>query len=940
MPYEETVTMSGPYRYTAAATHDHDDNEEANPLQSIKKRTSMDTEAENDVHAYSYVTEGYAGAEDRATRQQRLQWSAGRQHDVQAQTNVYVSGPSAMNSADVPRRGFMSKLTPSWLHVNITASGLYRQVLWFFGGMVLLWVPGLVAILCYNALKYPFYANPTCFGVGLFWWSVWLASVWAGMWICSMLAFVAPIALRLSLGVLAISFKRQITYLNVTRRYLAILLWSLVLWITYLAIVWSHFPGHEGVDSNLLDPLSSGNSTTAAPSSNSSSHSSSSSAADSVLGSLWGTTTGSAISPSASQAAALMSNYSTNTAWLISFSRFFFGLVLCSALLLFQKLSIQSIANNFHEVTYSDRIRLAKYHTGVLVALFAHAKKIKFGTAGSLIAEHGTVAAADALFDQAGMTSKPKGAAPEVGGQALRAGKIDWPHFRNLLSLCGRQTHTIVRTTTTVATPFLGNPYSPEAIVEASLENSDETRKLARRIFEAYAAAKSHREGQGDDLKVRVVTLSSITPLFSDKSDARRAFTVLDRDGNGDCTWEEVLSACLEIHRERMCLLASMHDVDSAVAKLDHILRGVWATMSCVIVAALLSVRFSTLIASLGTILLGLSWLVSSTAQESLASIVWVFCKHPIDVGDVVVVPGLLSIASSTTTKDSMAALQGYTDGDTFIVQEVQLLSTVLKTTTTGKHVQVSNYLLAQKPLVNLRRSGPIEETFALTVAYFTPLESIEMLRGAMAEWLLGQGRDFRPGLDIAIEGLDDQSQMKLSLSIRYKSNWQDPALRIRRRNRWISALKQLLAQHNIGGPGQLPQSSSLADGAQMPSSQPVRNVQRPTGNEAVILFDFMDASRSSLDGRDEFELFGHKGQFAGKYADDDRHLECAGEPQQPPHSRLNQALEPMHDFDGSTMYKQHSASTTHLAPVTVVGWRAKEMDGKSRSTDDIELGR
>ncbi|PWN32458.1 uncharacterized protein FA14DRAFT_114636, partial [Meira miltonrushii] len=526
--------------------------------------------------------------------------------------------------------------------------------------------------------------------VGLFWWSVWLSSAWAGIWICWLASFIAPIALRISLGILAINFKRQITYLEVLQKYVATFLWSILIWIAYLTMVWMHFPGYQG-----------------------------------------------------------LSNYSSNTNWLITFSRFFFGLAICCALLLAQKLAIQSIANSFHEVTYSDRIRLMKYHTSVLVTLYSHAKRIKFGTNGSL------------------------------EGQVLRAGnKINWSHFRNTLSLKGRSTPTIMNFTVKVqdigAPPLaFTNPFSAEAIVESSLESSDETKKLARRIFDAFS----------NPLSRRVLTLASIETAFKSNKDAIRAYAVLDRDGNGDCTWEEALSVCLEIHRERMCLLASMHDVDAAVAKLDHILRGVWITMSCVIVAALLSTRFSTLIASLGTILLGLSWLISSTAQESLASIVWVFCKHPIDVGDVI----------------------GYTDGDTFEVQEVQLMSTVLKTTTTNKHVQVSNYLLSSKPLVNLRRSGPIEEPFMLSVGYDTPLESIEALRQDMCSWLATQGRDFRPGFDIALEGLDDQAQLKLVLAIRYKSNWQDPPLRMQRRNRWVSALKQLLKKNEIYGPGHIP---------------------------------------------------------------------------------------------------------------------------------------
>ena len=43
----------------------------------------------------------------------------------------------------------------------------------------------------------------------------------------------------------------------------------------------------------------------------------------------------------------------------------------------------------------------------------------------------------------------------------------------------------------------------------------------------------------------------------------------------------------------------------------------------------MLDVQFSTLITASGTFILGLSWLIGSTAQEVLSSIIFVFIKHP-----------------------------------------------------------------------------------------------------------------------------------------------------------------------------------------------------------------------------------------------------------------------------------------------------------------------
>ncbi|KAL8283167.1 hypothetical protein RQP46_005945 [Phenoliferia psychrophenolica] len=74
------------------------------------------------------------------------------------------------------------------------------------------------------------------------------------------------------------------------------------------------------------------------------------------------------------------------------------------------------------------------------------------------------------------------------------------------------------------------------------------------------------------------------------------------------------------MHRERITLTSSMHNIDSAVGRLDNITMGICA--------------------GAGALILGLSWLVGSTSQEILASIVFVFVKHAYDVGDRVDIDG------------------------------------------------------------------------------------------------------------------------------------------------------------------------------------------------------------------------------------------------------------------------------------------------------------
>jgi hypothetical protein len=550
----------------------------------------------------------------------------------------------------------------TWPQFAPMSVAVLKQCVYLLAGATFLWIPGIVAMSAYDALAYSMYAHPTLMGVGVFWWSAWLSFCWASFWLAAAIAYVSPSLVRLALGAVSLAAVRLTIYLEVCRRYTTAVVWTLMAWSAYLSFVWTHFPGRETVDSSLLDPLSA-NSTVNATSSSTSTQS--------IIDALYGqgTATGTGTT---SNAVAFLLNNNSNSASLISISRLLFGLVICSSLLLSEKLAIQAIANSFHAVTYSDRIALVKYHAGVLTKLYEQAKRQ--GTPSRVLR-------AEINAECLPLTSRKRDS---------------WQSIRNVLSNFALPFKTVYGNGESI--PFMPPAATVEQIVEATLENRKETMKLAHTIWSALSVEDA-------------ITIKQVMPAFSNEIQAaRRAFNVLDRNRNGSLRYDELLYACLEIHNERITLLHSMSDIDFAVGKLDRILTTLWGTISLVILAALLSSRISTLLSSLGAILLGLSWLIASSAQEILASLIWVFAKHAIDVGDVITVPGLVSIASASATKDPIATLEGFNDGDTFVVEEVQLLSSILRLQSSGKQVQVSNALLSQRPLINLGRSGQLEE--------------------------------------------------------------------------------------------------------------------------------------------------------------------------------------------------------------------------------------
>ena len=112
-----------------------------------------------------------------------------------------------------------------------------------------------------------------------------------------------------------------------------------------------------------------------------------------------------------------------------------------------------------------------------------------------------------------------------------------------------------------------------------------------------------------------------------------------------------------------------------------------------------------------------------------MTSIIFLFIKHPYDVGDRVKV-----------------------DKDVYTVKEIRLLSTIFLGGDNAL-VQAPNTVLNSKFLINFRRSPEMSEPFTFDVAYETSFEQIEALRGRMIAFLSNERRDYVAVFDVTVMG-------------------------------------------------------------------------------------------------------------------------------------------------------------------------------------------
>lgn len=316
------------------------------------------------------------------------------------------------------------------------------------------------------------------------------------------------------------------------------------------------------------------------------------------------------------------------------------------------------------------------------------------------------------------------------------------------------------------------NPTSAHSVVVEALEKRRSSEALARRLWMSFVI-------EGKDALHPDDLVDVLGPERSDE--AQEAFTCLDADGNGDVSLDEMKLRILEFGKDRYSIANSMHDVDQAIGVLDTLLCTVVFILVIFIFVAFLNKSFTTTLATAGTALLSLSFVFSVTAQEVLGSCIFLFVKHPFDVGDRVDINDV-----------------------PLVVERISLLYTTFRKTRDHKTTQVPNILLNTTWIDNISRSNAMREQILIFVSFDTTLEDIQLLKDEIQTFVTSKdnARDFQPEVDVQVVSMTNMDKLELKMEIRHKSNWANEAIRAARRSKFMCALVLALRKVPIYGPG------------------------------------------------------------------------------------------------------------------------------------------
>jgi small-conductance mechanosensitive channel len=417
-----------------------------------------------------------------------------------------------------------------------------------------------------------------------------------------------------------------------------------------------------------------------------------------------------------------------------------------------EKIIVQLIAISFHLRTYADRIELNKFQIGSLTKLYKYSKE--------------KLSMSDKEFD-APSNGPGSGARTPAGALMGESKKATIEAMNRFGDVAGK-----------IAGDFTGRQVAksthPHQVILSLLSSTTGSQVMARRLYRTFAREDTETV-HSDDLR----------NAFDNDDEADSAFSMFDKDMNGDISMEELEAVCVEIGRERKAITASLKDLDSVISKLDDVFMFVVFIIFVLVLISLISTSAASTITSAGSAVLALSWLFSATAQEFLQSIIFVFVKHPFDVGDRVGIYG-----------NTGSALKG----DDYFVKEISLLYTEFKKME-GHVVQAPNSYLNTLFILNQRRSGGLAEAVPIVLKFGTTLDQIEGLRGKLLEFVTLEKREYQSNILTELRDIVEAHSISLNIIFFYKSNWQNELLRLQRRNKFICALMVSMQELGIEGP-------------------------------------------------------------------------------------------------------------------------------------------
>lgn len=246
----------------------------------------------------------------------------------------------------------------------------------------------------------------------------------------------------------------------------------------------------------------------------------------------------------------------------------------------------------------------------------------------------------------------------------------------------------------------------------------------------------------------------------------------------------------------------SLSSMEAAVSNLN-LCCSIICLILLLVFLALLFGDFLAALTSVSSLIFGAAFMFGSSAKNIFESIIFLFVVHPFDIGDRVFVSllGGTGPAPPISMPAGGALFTNASPGsgalENLVVLQMHLMTTVFERWD-GARIYIPNYVLATKPIVNVRRSGALFDRHYLQIAFDTPSSSIATFRSRIANFVAQERNDYTSQFLVNIELIENVNRMHLVVLVQHRSNWQDLEAQLTRRTKLLLFLKDTMQELKI----------------------------------------------------------------------------------------------------------------------------------------------
>lgn len=246
-------------------------------------------------------------------------------------------------------------------------------------------------------------------------------------------------------------------------------------------------------------------------------------------------------------------------------------------------------------------------------------------------------------------------------------------------------------------------------------------------------------------------------PYF-DQVERGRAYGVFDLAQSELVDFKEFRLAIISIYEERFNINLSLKCHGQIIKKLESIFTLVALTLTILYGVALFELQKAAVVIAFGVVYGGLNFAMQTLIRTIYDAIQFIFVTHSFDVGDRIII-----------------------DGESLLVDRIELFTTSFRRWD-NTIVYILNSTLATKTIYNVRRSGNSAENIEVIIPTPTPMDKLWAFRDTMVEFVRKFPKEFTGYSDISSIDIIDAKNLKLTLFVEYRGNFQNVAQKTFRR--------------------------------------------------------------------------------------------------------------------------------------------------------------